>query len=120
MNDKVTVLGTSYSIVKKNYEDDPLFSENSWDGYVDYVQKLIVLCDMKTYPGWSKKTDSVVLEYEKQTARHEITHAFLEESGLGDSSLQYSSGWAKNEEMVDWIASQFPKMLSAFQEADCL
>ena len=120
MNGKVHVLGVEYSIIKKNYDDDPAFSENSWDGYVDYAQKTIVYCNMKTYPDWDKKPDSVILIWEKQTLRHEITHAFLEESGLSDSSLRYSAGWAKNEELVDWIAIQFPKMLSAFQEADCL
>ena len=120
LNGKVHVLGVEYSIIKKNYDDDPAFSENSWDGYVDYAQKTIVYCNMKTYPDWDKKPDSVILIWEKQTLRHEITHAFLEESGLSDSSLRYSAGWAKNEEMVDWIAIQFPKMLSAFQEADCL
>lgn len=31
-----------------------------------------------------------------------------------------SSEWAKNEEIVDWIALQFPKLLKAFKEADCI
>ena len=52
--------------------------------------------------------------------RHEIVHAFFNESGLMDSSLQYSGGWAKNEEMVDWIASQFNKIMECFKAAGCL
>lgn len=52
--------------------------------------------------------------------RHEITHAFFFESGLQESSLQYCNGWAENEEMVDWVAVQFPKMLQVFKEAECI
>ena len=54
------------------------------------------------------------------TLRHEITHAFLNESGLQNDTSVPGSGWATNEEMVDWIAIQFPKMKKAFEEADCL
>lgn len=42
--------------------------------------------------------------------RHELTHAFLAESGLADSSE-----WATNEEMVDWIARMFPRMEKMFK-----
>jgi len=47
--------------------------------------------------------------------RHELIHAFLFKSGL-DACAE----WARNEEMVDWLAIQFPKLMKAFQEADCL
>ena len=120
MNHKVHILGTEYAIVGKDYNDDPEFAENSWDGYVDYEAKQVVYCRMKTYPGWEKKSDAAISFWEKQTKRHELIHAFLHESGLADSSLSHSAGWAKNEEMVDWMALQFPKLLLAFQEVGCL
>ena len=44
--------------------------------------------------------------------RHELVHAFAYESGLAENSP-----WAFNEEMTDWIAIQFPKMLKAFETA---
>ena len=47
--------------------------------------------------------------------RHELIHAFLFESGLAENS-----NWARNEEMVDWIARQFPKMAKTFQEVKVL
>ena len=47
--------------------------------------------------------------------RHEIIHAFLFESGLAENS-----NWAQNEEMVDFFAIQFPKLLKAFEQADAL
>ena len=43
-------------------------------------------------------------------------HAFLNESGLSDSSNQYGGAWAKNEEMVDWFAIQSPKIFKVYSE----
>jgi hypothetical protein len=48
--------------------------------------------------------------YKKKVIRHEVIHAFFFESGLGDSS------YGKNEELVDWIAMQFPKIAEVFEE----
>ena len=52
--------------------------------------------------------------YQRQVIRHEILHAFLYESGLEGNS------WAINEEMVDWLAIQFPKIEKAFREVGCI
>ena len=51
--------------------------------------------------------------------RHEITHAFLNESGL-DANASDTDCWAKNEEMVDWFAIQSPKIYKAFNEVGAL
>ena len=51
----------------------------------------------------------------KKVVRHEIVHAFLTESGLAENSF-----WAQNEELVDWIAIQGPKLIKAWQEAGAL
>jgi hypothetical protein len=75
---------------------------------------------MSTYKGWEHESQKTIEACQKQTLRHEITHAFLNESGLMDSALVADCSWAKNEEMVDWIAMQFPKLLKAMQEADAL
>jgi hypothetical protein len=42
--------------------------------------------------------------------RHELIHAFLFESGLDCCS------WADKEEIVDWIAIQFPKLQNVFEQ----
>ncbi len=47
--------------------------------------------------------------------RHELTHAMLSESGL-----QSESAWAMNEEIVDLIAIQGPKLLKLWENAKCL
>lgn len=44
--------------------------------------------------------------------RHELIHAFFCEAGLDD----YSS----NEQLVDWIAIQSPKIFKIFQELEIL
>lgn len=53
--------------------------------------------------------------YEKKVLRHEILHAYLFESGLRENSNEINS-WAMNEEMIDWFALQFPKILKTYKE----
>ena len=51
--------------------------------------------------------------------RHEIVHAYLFESGLAECSSNITS-LAQNEEMVDWIARQIPKMKRTMEYLNCL
>lgn len=51
--------------------------------------------------------------------RHEVIHAFLFESGLAENS-NTSDAWAVNEEMVDWLAIQAPKIFSTFKKMNIL
>ena len=106
--DNVDVLGTVYTITKKNMVEDPELEQ--CDGYCDHTTKSIVIADIADKPG----NVSNMEEYMKKVTRHELVHAFLFESGLGAES------WGVNEEIVDWIASQFPKMLEAFAEIDAI
>ena len=117
---KINVLGTEYELVKRKWGDDKTFEKNSWVGYCDEVLKKIVICDMKTYPDWEEKSEETILTEERNCLRHEITHAFLNESGLSYSSLNYSGGWAKNEEMVDWFAIQGEKIYNCWVNAEKL
>ena len=105
---KVNVLGTEYEVVKMDENDDP-YLKNA-DGYCDHTIRTCVIGDFKPDPKSVKDLNA----YTKKVIRHELTHAFLFESGLAESS------WAGNEEIVDWIAFQFPKMLQAFIEADAI
>ena len=108
---KVNVLGIEYSISESNEKDNPKL--RSKDGYMDSSTKECVVDKMEDTGEPELKNN--LAEYKKGVKRHELIHAFLFESGL-----DVCSKWAKNEEMVDWIAIQFPKMLKAFKEADCL
>lgn len=108
----VHILGTEYKILIIE-EGDYRFSREV-DGWCDTQAKEILLYNFK------QDADSVrdLVAYQKKVLRHEIVHAFLYESGLWNCSLSGGS-WAKNEEMVDWIAIQEPKLNTAFKEAGC-
>lgn len=116
----VNVLGTNYEINIKKYSEDPLFEKNSIEGYCNGITKQIVICDMQTAPGWDNASEQCLATVIKEIKRHEIVHAFLTESGLADSSLQYTGGWAKNEELVDWIALQGVKIYNAWESVNAI
>jgi hypothetical protein len=113
-------LGTGYEIRYKDYDEEPIFEKRSIDGYADNIEKVICICNMNTMPNWENETKEYCKKAEKQILRHEIIHCFLSESGLQESTLQYNGGWAKNEEMIDFFAIQFPKIKQAFEDANCL
>lgn len=118
-NLKVNVLGVNYTISTKNYDEDEYFKRADCCGYCSMSLKEIVLCEMSTYPGWEKETQEVIEIQRKETLRHEIVHAFFNESGLGCNSCS-TDAWARNEEMVDWIALQGPKIYKAWKEVGAL
>lgn len=116
----INILGTMYSISKKKYNDDPSFEQDSCDGYNLHYARKIVICDMTTYPRWEHEPPETVAEAERQILRHEIVHAFFNESGLRYNANTITGSWSVNEEMVDWIALQGPKIYAAWQAADAL
>ena len=105
---QVDVLGTKYTIKESNELKDLTLKNN--DGYCDFSTKTIVVAAFQDEPGSLGDLN----KYKKQVIRHELVHAFLFESGLDACS------WAKNEEIVDWIACQFPKLTKAFETAKCI
>ncbi|MEG0944380.1 MAG: hypothetical protein RSD74_02070 [Angelakisella sp.] len=113
---KINILGTDYTVSRKRYEQDEYFKDNNAMGYCDEALKTIVVCDLQTCPGEDCGNSEALKIIEKETLRHEIIHAFLHESGL-QSAATYKGSWAKNEEMIDWIAIQFPKMQKTFEQA---
>jgi len=103
---KINVLGTEYTIEILDRSDDPRL--DGYDGYCDDSVKKIVL--PVHHDEKDDKADLAVVW--KKVIRHEIVHAFLSESGLAENSP-----WAQNEELVEWIAIQGPKIYKAWQEA---
>ena len=106
----VDVLGTRYNIISadRNTNDRRLEGANA---YCDYYAKEIVAIKYEE----TEESFKDIHAFNRKTLRHEIVHAFLAESGL-----RRSCSWAENEEVVDWIAIQFPKMFKAFKEAGAL
>lgn len=91
---EVNILGTTYPIFQDNYRNDKFLEKNN--GYIDCGKRYIML-------------DEEVgrVELKKHILIHEMVHAYLLESGLDDQTANF---WAKNEEMIDWIALQLFKM----------
>ncbi len=112
----VNILGTEYTVEIKSYTEDSAFAESRIDGYCDSWLKRIVVCDLTTHPNFENEPKSMCDIAQKETLRHEIVHAFFDESGLGDSAIRYSDrAWSKNEEMVDWWALQGIKVYRAWE-----
>ena len=116
----VSVLGTEYTIETHKVSEDEYLKGNKLSGYCEEDTKLIVIADMSEKEFFGNLSEKAQEAYRKQTMRHELTHAFLNESGLSASASVPSCAWAKYEEMVDWIAIQFPKMYEAFKACDCI
>ena len=117
---KIDILGTEYRIETHKVSEDSYMEEKGLAGYCEEENKLIVVADMseeKYFVGMDEKAQET---YRKKTLRHEIIHAFLNESGLSDSSNRFDGAWAKNEEMVDWLAIQAPKIFSTFKTMNIL
>lgn len=108
---KIDVLGTKYTIIEKEQSKDKLL--NKCDGYCDKTSKKIVIT---MGPSDSELENWNI--YKRKILRHEIIHAFLFESGLHENFKHDQFG--HDETYVDWVASQFPKLLKAFKEADCI
>jgi hypothetical protein len=104
----------------KSDKEEPCFEERKIAGYCDGYKKEIVIRDLNGVKGWKDEPQETRNISMNETLRHEIVHAFFDECGLKESSLQCEGGWARNEELVDWIAIQAPKMLKAFQSACCM
>ncbi len=120
MKMKIDVLGTKYTIKRVNSGKDEYMDKMHFGGYCDGAAKVIVIMNLKSCPEWENESDASIKQQENETIRHELIHAFLNESGLQWNSFAPEKAWAKNEEMVDWFAIQMPKLLAAFKAADCL
>ena len=116
----ISILGTFYTVLIKKYDEDKTFEEMSIGGYCDGNAKEIVVCDYHTLKGWENAPERSIIQAQRETLRHEIVHAFFNESGLKSSSNCYEDAWAKNEEMIDWIAIQGEKIYKAWKEAEAV
>jgi hypothetical protein len=113
-------LGTRYSIEIKTKESYSAFKEENCVGTCESYSKRILICDpLSLDESWKSESYQTIDNYLRETLRHELLHAFLNESGLKDDTLP-SDCWSKNEEMIDWFAVMSPKIFQAYQSLDCL
>lgn len=107
----IDVLGTKIHVQFREEKQDKSLEE--CDGYFDASENLIVV----KIPKQDGMSLGNLENYQKKVLRHEITHAFLYESGM-DHCSSCADSWATNEEMVDWFAIQSPKIFRVFQEQE--
>ena len=101
----VNILGTNYTIIKqKESENAKLLDAN---GLCEIYAKKIILRELEEDSNNFENLDA----FKRRVLRHEIIHAFFAESGL-----RASSDYAQNEELVDWIAIQYPKIQKVFEK----
>ena len=107
----VSILGTTYTIQELSTAED--ISLKDCDGYCDKTDKRIVIA--------KKEADCDLGDFEqhrKKTMRHEVLHAFFNESGLAENFENKRYGIP--ETLVDWFAIQSPKIYKTFEELDIL
>ena len=105
---KLNILGTEYDFSEATVKEDVSLHDNN--GYCDsYKKQMAVKREyVENVPDCVKDMNN----FKRITKRHEIIHAFLFESGMRE--------WAEDEELVDWIALQFPKMLETFKQIEAI
>lgn len=119
MKQTVMILGTEYQIEIHKWSEDKELSQNSWAGYCCSEIPLIVIADLDDEEHFWFRNDEEKDAYFKSCLRHEIIHAFLNESGLKDN-FEHTPHAGHEETMVDWIASQYPKIATVYKELGIL
>lgn len=109
---KINILGTEYKLTVCSENED--LRLNGADGLTDETTKELLVESYEKNKDDPSCKQNLQVQINK-VKRHEIIHAFLFESGLAENSA-----WAQNEEMVDFFAIQFPKLLKAFETAGAL
>ena len=108
MEKKIEILGTTYTVLL----DVPVDSDSELENRMGYCRPStprIVLASLDDIDGWKDESDESRRRVLAITLRHEVLHAFLAESGL----------WSMNEEMIDWFAMQWPKIMNVFRKLGC-
>ena len=101
MSDSIEILGTKYNFSIVKDEDFPKSDDGSDGGLTKFYDKEIII-------NGSAKDENI--EDYKRIIRHEIIHAFFFESGLPE--------YTHNEQLVDFLAYQIPKMIKIFEKAE--
>lgn len=98
----INILGVKYQI----REDNSIISQNV-DGLCKYYDKKILIRSRDNMLCPDDTIETKNLRY-NEVLRHEIIHAFFDESGLDNYSC--------DEQLVQWIAYQWPKIQNIFDE----
>lgn len=112
---KINILGSEWTVVRTNRAEEKRLEDK--DGFCDFSVRLICI---NWYQVDNEDLDQQwdIDVHNRNVLRHEIVHAFLFESGLGENWKHDTFG--HDETMVDWIAMQGPKLYKAWKEAGAI
>lgn len=100
----VEILGAMWAVRICTEEEEPLLKDLG--GFTDWTERSICIHDV---PRDNELGNP--LEHIKKIIRHEVVHAFMFESGLAENWEHREMG--QEEQTVDWIAIQMPKIEKA-------
>ena len=105
---KVNILGAEWTIsIVKPEKDDRL---KDTDGFTDWTEKKIVIANLLNEGNLGCPS-----AYLFKVIRHEILHAFMRESGLGECMFESND---QEEIMIDWMAIQWNKMKDTIKDCE--
>lgn len=105
---KLNILGTEYDYAEQTEKEDVRLC--NCDGYADFYEKTI-----RVETDYNENDPNAIKDFgsfKARVKRHELTHTFFFESGMRE--------WAENELLVDWFATQSPKLFEAFKSINAL
>ena len=106
---KIDIIGSSWEVrLREEHEDERL---KDCSGFTDWTSRTIVMLDVRKSSNLGRQD-----VYMRKVLRHEIVHAFMFESGLGDDWTHEQYG--QEETVVDWIAYQLPKLSATAEKAE--
>lgn len=105
---KISVLGKEWEVCIVKPEEDARL--NDTDGFADWTALKIVIANRM-----SEGNLEYPYGYLLKVVRHELIHAFMRESGLGECAF---AGPDMEEIWVDWLAIQWYKLGKIIDEAE--
>lgn len=106
MRESVNILGAEYKIIIDNE-----MHRTKRDGAERrYAHEISLRPESDMLDGEAR--DSEKKQRFLEVVRHEIYHAFFDESGL--------DGYSEDEQLINWLAAQSPKIFKVFKELELL
>lgn len=102
---KVDILGTRYSVYRVASGENEYMEKLHYGGLCTTIDHRIYILDLSTTEEWGGETEEVRKSMEACTLRHEVIHAFLNESGLQWNSFAPEMRGRKTKKW--WTGLQF-------------
>lgn len=108
MEKVINILGEKYQLIESDESENAKMK--GADGFAEFYSKKLFI-DKSLNEEHELHWEDIG-EYKKKVIRHEIMHAFFHESGLSEC--------AKDEDLVEFLAIQLPKIFKLMNNIDVL